>query len=66
MPTYQYRCTSCQAEFEAVQSMMDSPLKDCSICGGSIVRIIQSSGIVFKGSGFYVTDSQSSTQSSND
>ena len=58
MPTYSYRCRSCQFEFEAVQSMMDDALTDCQQCDGTVMRIIQPTGIQFKGSGFYINDSK--------
>ena len=61
MPTYQYRCTSCQHEFEAVQSMMDAPIKDCNQCDNEVIRIIQPVGIQFKGNGFYINDQTSSS-----
>jgi putative FmdB family regulatory protein len=57
MPTYEYECKSCGHSFEAIQSMRDEPLKDCPECGKEVRRIINGgSGIIFKGSGFYVTD----------
>ncbi|MEK9727342.1 MAG: FmdB family zinc ribbon protein [Candidatus Margulisiibacteriota bacterium] len=59
MPTYRYRCKSCSHEFETFQSMMDDPLNTCPQCSQEIFRIIQPVGVQFKGSGFYITDSQS-------
>jgi putative FmdB family regulatory protein len=61
MPTYVYECKSCHTTFEADQSIKDDPLDTC-ICGsvGTIKRVIQPVGIAFKGSGFYVNDSQKS------
>ena len=57
MPTYQYRCTACNDEFEIIQSMTDPSLDSCNKCDGQIIRIIGSNiGIQFKGSGFYSTD----------
>jgi len=57
MPTYEYECKTCGYSFEAFQSMSDDPLKVCPECGKEIRRIINGgSGIIFKGSGFYVTD----------
>jgi putative FmdB family regulatory protein len=57
MPTYEYECKSCGHSFEAFQSMVEDPLKTCPQCGKAIRRIINGgSGIIFKGSGFYVTD----------
>lgn len=60
MPTYVYECSSCSEVFEIEQRITEDPLKDCR-CGstGSVKRVIQPVGIAFKGSGFYVNDSQS-------
>ena len=55
MPTYEYRCHKCGI-FEIEKSIHDEPLKNCPECGGEVKRMINSAGIVFKGSGFYVTD----------
>lgn len=60
MPLYTYRCNECDHEFQARQRMVDDPLTECPICGGSVRRIVSSVGVVFKGSGFYVTDNRSS------
>jgi putative FmdB family regulatory protein len=57
MPTYPYRCRTCDHEFEEFQSMSDEPLTVCPECGGEIHRIISGgAGLIFKGSGFYITD----------
>lgn len=57
MPTYEYFCKSCGHEFEEFQSMSAEPLKVCPKCGKEIVRKIGTgAGLVFKGSGFYITD----------
>ncbi len=57
MPTYEYVCTSCNDKFEIFHSIKEEPLKTCSKCGGDVKRLIGSgAGIIFKGSGFYVTD----------
>jgi len=62
MPTYEYECKSCSHSFEAFQSMNDQPLKDCPKCGSEVRRIIfGGAGVIFKGSGFYVTDKGKST-----
>jgi putative FmdB family regulatory protein len=62
MPTYEYECKSCGYVFEAFQSMNDDPLKTCPQCGRDIRRLINGgSGVIFKGSGFYVTDKKSGT-----
>jgi len=57
MPHYDYVCLKCAHEFEAFQMMSEEPLKNCPQCGGEVKRKIGSGmGIIFKGSGFYVTD----------
>jgi putative FmdB family regulatory protein len=57
MPTYEYECKSCSHTFEVFQSMSDPPLKECPECGKEVRRLIfGGSGVIFKGSGFYVTD----------
>lgn len=58
MPLYAYKCTNCEHEFEVRQRFSDKPLTECPVCGGHIRRVIGSVGIVFKGSGFYVTDNR--------
>ncbi len=59
MPVYMYRCRSCNHEFETRQRMVDDPLKTCPSCGeDQLRRVINQVGVVFKGSGFYVTDSK--------
>jgi putative FmdB family regulatory protein len=58
MPIYTYECESCGERFEAKQRFHDASLTVCSSCEGELHRIIQPVGIVFKGSGFYVTDSR--------
>ena len=60
MPTYQYRCQACANELEAFQKFTDAPLTDCPDCGGSLRKVFSPAGIVFKGSGFYATDSRKS------
>jgi putative FmdB family regulatory protein len=59
VPTYQYACTACDHRFEAVQSFTDSSLTECPACSGNLRKVFSSVGIVFKGSGFYRTDSRS-------
>src|SRR3990172_5292310 len=58
MPTYEYECTSCGNRFERRQSIKDEPLTDCPSCDGKVRRVLFPVGIVFKGSGFYVTDNR--------
>ena len=60
MPTYAYRCSACDHRFDAVQRMVDDPLTECPNCGGFVRRLIQNVPVVFKGSGWYVTDSRKS------
>lgn len=60
MPTYEYVCQKCRHEFEQFQSIKDEPLKRCPECKGKIVRKIGTGGgLLFKGSGFYITDYRS-------
>ena len=58
MPTYQYTCTECGEPVEVVQKFTDEPLTVCSDCGGRLRKVFSPVGIVFKGSGFYRTDSR--------
>lgn len=63
MPTYQYACTACGHQLEAVQSFTDEPLTECPTCAGRLRKLFNSVGIVFKGSGFYRTDSRTDSGS---
>jgi len=58
VPTYQYTCTECGEPLEAVQKFTDAPLAVCPACGGRLRKVFSAVGIVFKGSGFYRTDSR--------
>jgi len=58
VPTYQYACTACGHQLEAVQSFADEPLTECPACEGRLRKLFSSVGVVFKGSGFYRTDSR--------
>ncbi|BDD81209.1 hypothetical protein TPB0596_09720 [Tsukamurella pulmonis] len=60
MPTYSYQCKECGEAFDAQQSFSDDPLTVCPNCGGPLRKLFNSVGVVFKGSGFYRTDSRSS------
>lgn len=65
MPTYEYECKTCGHTFEIFQNMSDPVLKSCPECGKEVRRLINGgTGIIFKGSGFYVTDKGSSKASS--
>jgi len=61
MPTYQYACTACDHEFEAFQSFTEDSLTQCPECKGEIKKVYSAVGVVFKGSGFYKTDSAKSS-----
>jgi putative FmdB family regulatory protein len=65
MPTYQYACTSCGERLEVVQKFSDDPLTECPACSGTLRKVFSAVGVVFKGSGFYKTDSRSSKSSSS-
>ena len=58
MPTYHYRCATCENRFDAFQKFAEDPLTDCPECGGLVKRVIQPVGVVFKGSGWYINDSR--------
>ena len=62
MPTYSYACTACEHRFDTVQKFTDSSLTDCPECSGRLRKLFSPVGIVFKGSGFYRTDSRSGGQ----
>lgn len=64
MPTYQYQCTECGEALEAVQKFSDDALTECPNCGGRLRKVFSAVGVVFKGSGFYRTDSRGSSSSS--
>ena len=60
MPTYEYRCSECNHEFEEFQAISDPPVTICPSCGGKTERVISGgAGLIFKGSGFYITDYRS-------
>jgi putative FmdB family regulatory protein len=63
VPTYTYRCDQCGESIDRRQSFSDDPLTTCESCGGALKRVIYPAGIVFKGSGWYVTDYKNSTTS---
>jgi len=64
MPTYEYQCTSCGHHIEVFQGITEDPLTTCGVCGGPLRKVFHPAGIVFKGSGFYATDSRSSSSKS--
>jgi putative FmdB family regulatory protein len=66
VPTYQYTCTDCGEPVEAVQKFTDEPLTVCAVCGGRLRKVFSPVGIVFKGSGFYRTDSRNGSVPASD
>jgi len=62
MPTYQYRCTECGEDLEAVQKFSDPALTTCPTCGSQLRKVFNPVGVVFKGSGFYRTDSRNGSK----
>jgi putative FmdB family regulatory protein len=66
MPTYQYRCTECGEELEAVQKFSDAPLTACLNCGGPLRKVFNAVSVVFKGSGFYRTDNRKGDSTEGD
>src|SRR3954465_5057728 len=65
MPTYEYACKKCAEHLEVVQSFKDDALTECPNCGGELRKVFGNVGIVFKGSGFYKTDSRPAGKSSS-
>ncbi len=65
MPTYEYVCNSCGQRIERIQPMSAPPLRECEQCGGELRKVFSPVGIVFKGSGFYKTDSRGSSRPSS-
>ena len=63
MPTYQYACTECGHAFDQFQSFSDDSLTECPECSGRLRKLFNAVGVVFKGSGFYRTDSRSADSS---
>ena len=64
MPTYEYACADCSHVFDIFQSFSDDSLTECPECGGKLRKVFSPAGVVFKGSGFYRTDSRSASGSS--
>jgi putative FmdB family regulatory protein len=65
VPTYDYQCRQCGTKYEVIHSMLEDGPTTCEKCGGQLRRVLYPSGIIFKGSGFYKTDSRSSSGSSS-
>ncbi|QIS22857.1 FmdB family zinc ribbon protein [Nocardia terpenica] len=66
MPTYSYQCTQCGDKFDIVQSFSDDALTTCEKCDGKLRKLFNSVGIVFKGSGFYRTDSRNGSATASE
>jgi len=66
VPTYEYLCEGCADQFEVVQSFSDAPLSKCDKCGGALRKVYSNVGVVFKGSGFYKTDSRSKPEAKSE
>jgi putative FmdB family regulatory protein len=64
MPTYEYQCKSCGTHHDVVQKFGDDPLTECPSCGGPLRKVFGAVGVVFKGSGFYKTDSRTASKKS--
>ena len=64
MPTYDYQCRSCGHTIEVIHPMSEDGPATCQVCGGELRRILHPAGIIFKGSGFYKTDSRSASSAS--
>jgi putative FmdB family regulatory protein len=62
MPTYEYACRDCGHHLEVVQSFTDAPLQTCERCKGQLRKVFSAAGIIFKGSGYYVTDTRASAR----
>jgi len=65
VPTYDYQCRSCGSVTEVIHSMIEEGPSVCELCGGKLRRVLYPTGIIFKGSGFYRTDSRSSRGTSS-
>jgi putative FmdB family regulatory protein len=65
MPTYEYACTKCGQHVEVFQRLAEPPLTECGVCGGPLRKVFHPVGIVFKGSGFYATDSRTKPKTSS-
>lgn len=62
MPTYEYECSDCGHRFEVFRSFQDAPLTSCEACGGKLKKVFHPAGIIFKGSGWYATDSRTESE----
>ena len=63
MPTYEYACSTCGHRFDVRQSFSEDPITDCTVCGANVRRVLYPAGVIFKGSGWYATDSRKGSAS---
>ncbi|MEX1159125.1 MAG: FmdB family zinc ribbon protein [Thermomicrobiales bacterium] len=63
MPTYEYACSTCGHRFDVRQSFSEDPITNCTVCGASVRRVLYPAGVIFKGSGWYATDSRKASAS---
>lgn len=63
MPVYEYECENCGNRFERIQSVKDEPIRVCPECSGTVHKVFHPAGIIFKGSGWYITDSRKASSS---
>lgn len=63
MPLYEYECENCGTRFERLQSLQAEPVRQCPECSGKVHKVLHAAGIIFKGSGWYITDSRKSASS---
>jgi putative FmdB family regulatory protein len=63
MPLYEYQCKACGVRFDRQQSFKDDPIRVCPECEGDVYRVIGATGVIFKGSGFYINDSKKASSS---
>ncbi|CAG1020269.1 hypothetical protein MTYM_00160 [Methylococcales bacterium] len=61
MPMYEYECENCGVHFDRIQSIQAEPVRQCPECSGAVHKVMHAAGIIFKGSGWYITDSRKST-----
>ncbi len=61
MPVYEYECEQCGTHFDRIQSVRDEPIRRCPECSGTVHKVFHPAGIIFKGSGWYITDSRKSS-----
>ncbi len=61
MPMYEYECENCGTRFDRIQSINDEPVRQCPECAGAVHKVFHAAGLIFKGSGWYITDSRKAT-----